>query len=353
MARLKVFFTKLFYWEHWPTYMFYVPLIPYYIYQAIRSRHLVFYLAVNPGIKYSGNGTESKYKTLDLVPEKYKPKSILITPPTPIQTIQEQLTLTGISFPLIAKPDVGFRGFLVKKINSLDELVTYINQNQIPTILQEFIDYPQECGIFYYRIPGENTGKITSITLKKFLKVTGDGQHSIRELIIKDTRAFLYLTLLEKIHKDYLENILPKGEEIQLSVIGNHSKGTEFINGNHLITRELEQAMDAFSKQIDQWYYGRLDIKFHSFEELIRGEGFKVLEINGIISEPTHIYDASKSSYFTALMTLKKHWKLISTIARKNHLSYGVPYPAFTPYIKNMRWLRSYSKKLKQLNKLA
>ena len=57
--------------------MFYVPLIPYYIlWKAIKARNLIFFLATNPAIKYSGNGTESKYKTIQLIPEEFKPKSI-------------------------------------------------------------------------------------------------------------------------------------------------------------------------------------------------------------------------------------------------------------------------------------
>jgi len=323
------------------------------MYQAIRSGHLVFYLAVNPTLKYSGNGTESKHQTLDLIPKEFKPKSILLCTPQPIHEVEASLKEHKINFPLIAKPDVGFRGFLVKKIDTLEALASYLKQNNIPTILQEYIDYPQECGIFYHRIPGEETGKITSITLKKFLTVTGDGNSTLRQLIETDERAFIYIDLLEKLHSGRLDHIVENGKEIQLSVIGNHSKGTAFINGNHLISKELEESIDRFSKTIDQWYYGRLDLKFNDFDELSRGQGFKVLEINGIISEPTHIYDPSKSTYFSALATLRKHWKLISIIARKNHSAYGTPYPAFFPYIKNMLWLRKYSKKLKRLNKLA
>jgi len=351
MIKIKSFFTKLLQWEHWPTFMFYVPLAPFYIYSTIKARHLISYLIVNPAIKYSGNGTESKFETLKLIPEQYKPLSLLVTEKTSFEEILIKINNNNIEFPLIAKPDIGFRGYLVKKINSKNELKIYLDKNKINIIIQELIDYPKECGLFYYRMPDESEGKITSITLKKFLTVVGDGSSNLSELILADKRAYLYYSLLQNIHRKKMQSIPKKDEIIKLSVIGNHSKGTQFINGNHLISKKLELMMDQFSKQIDNWFYGRLDIKYNNFEELIAGENFKILEINGIISEPTHIYDSENSTYFNAIKNIKKHWGIIYQIAKKNHEISKIPYPKIIPYVKDMLWLRKYSRKLKKLNK--
>jgi hypothetical protein len=65
-------------WEYWPSYLFYVPLLPYAFYLAIKARSFGFFSAVNPGIEGSGNGLESKYKTLQLLPSNYCPISIFI-----------------------------------------------------------------------------------------------------------------------------------------------------------------------------------------------------------------------------------------------------------------------------------
>lgn len=351
MSKLKASFIKLTQWEHWPTTMFYVPLIPYFIISAFKAKHPVYYLATNPGLKYSGNGTESKFITLELIPEAYKPKSIFIQENTSIDRIVKLVDTSGIRFPLIVKPDIGFRGYLVKMINTQNELEIYYRKNNINTIIQEFVDYSNECGIFYHRIPGTEKGRITSITLKKFLTVTGDGRSTLSELIQKNKRAFLYNNLLKNIHGEKLNEIPQQNEEILLSVIGNHSKGTQFINGNHLIDTELESAFDLITKDINGWFYGRLDIKYDSFEKLKNGEAFKILELNGIISEPTHIYDPSKTNYFSALKSIKEHWDIIKTISVKNHRDYRVNYPKIRPYVKDIFWLRSYAKKLKRLNK--
>ena len=212
--------------------------------------------------------------------------------------------------------------------------------------------YLNEFGIFYHRIPGENKGKITSITIKKFITVTGDGKSTLSELINKHSRAFLYYGIFKNIHKEKMLEVVKSGKKIVLTEIGNHSKGTEFVNGNHLINKELTEMMNDICLKIDGFYYGRLDIKFKDYKSLLQGKHFKVLEINGIISEPTHIYDAKhkKASFINGVKTMNYHWDIMHKIAIKNHMDYGIPYPKIIPLLKHLNWLRRYSKKLKSLH---
>ncbi len=349
----KSFYTRLTQWEHWPTLVYYLPLAPFFLLRSIKAKHPFFYLATNPSILFSGNGTESKYKTLLLIPKKYRPKGALVLKTDDYQTAIKKFENEQLEFPIIAKPDIGFRGYLVKKINSAEALKNYLDNVTEDIIIQEFISHKNELGIFYHRIPGDDNGKISSITIKKFIEVVGDGISTLSELIKKDDRAFLYLDVFENIHKEKINKVYPKGEKIILSEIGNHSKGTQFLNGNHLINNDLENFINQLCKQIDGWYYGRLDIKYKNIENLIQGKDFKILEVNGIISEPTHIYDASyeNASFTNAVKTINSHWDIMGEIAIKNHLENGIDYPKILPYIKNMIWLRSYTKKLKKLNK--
>ena len=338
-------------WEYWPSYMFYVPLLPYAFYLAIKSRSFGFFSAVNPSIEGSGNGLESKYKTLQLVPDTYKPQSIFVSNNQKLKKTLSDLQHEKIEFPLIIKPNIGFRGLLVKKINSQEELHNYLKKyNTIDLIIQEFIAHKNECGIFYYRIPGDKKGHITSITLKKYLSVIGDGKSTLKKLIKKSERAKNYLNIVLELNKENLEFIPKRNEEITLTVIGNHSKGTQFINGNHLINKLLTNALDTINVDIEGWNYGRIDVKYNNFNDLLNGENFKILEINGVISEPTHIYDASKGSYLKALKSIKNHWKIIYKIGVKNkQLNKG----EFT----NLKYLISvyfkYKKYLRTVNKLV
>jgi hypothetical protein len=344
---------KIFYtfsnWEYWPIYMFYIPNVPYGIYLALKSKNLVFFSAVNPALKSSGNGTESKYDTVQLIPIKYRPKSVLVLPTDDFNKVLEYIKNEEIQFPLIAKPDVGFRGLLVKKINSENELKTYLDKYPIKIILQEFISYPNECGLFYYRLPNKENGNITSITLKKFLTVKGDGVSTISELILQNDRAKVYVELLKEIHQEKLNSVLEKDKKFLLNDIGNHVKGTQFVSGNYLINSNLTKVMDTVNGQIDGWYYGRLDIKYNSIEALERGEDFKILEINGIISEPTHIYDSTKHTYFQALKILRNHWKIMYEISKINRQLKQSNFTTTIDFIKEVRELKNYTSKVKKL----
>lgn len=344
---------KLKNWEYWPSYLFYLPNIPYAIYLALKAKNWVFFSATNPAIQHSGNGSESKFATIQLIPEAYKPISIFIKSQDSIANTLLKVEQNKLKYPLIVKPDVGFRGLLVQKIDSENELTTYLTKYQkLHLILQEFVNYKHECGIFYHRIPTEKKGKITSITLKKYLTVKGDGISTVKELIYTNERAKLYIPLLTALHKNTLEVVLGKDEIKTLNNIGNHSKGTQFINGNHLISPELEQAIDAIFKQIPNFYYGRLDIKYSSFEALIQLQQFKIIEINGIISEPTHIYDPAKISYFKALKEIRKHWGIMFQIATKNHQKNNIKYDGVVDFLKSLKNLRSYSKQLSRLESI-
>ena len=143
---MKLFnFKKMMKFEYWPWYLFYIPLLPYAFYLALKSRSFGFFSAVNPGIEGSGNGLESKYKTLQLLPKKHKPVSIFIEKGETIESILRKISSHNITYPLIIKPDIGYRGLLVKKINSDQELSSYLEKyNSIDLIIQEFIQFKNE-----------------------------------------------------------------------------------------------------------------------------------------------------------------------------------------------------------------
>jgi hypothetical protein len=347
-------FNKITNWEYWPSSMFYVPLLPYAFYLAIKARSFGFFSAVNPGIEGSGNGLESKYKTIQMLPSNYCPNTIYVEKGANIQNILPKIAENNIEFPLIIKPDIGFRGLLVTKIKNEIELTVYLKKyNSINLIIQEYIDYSNECGIFYHRIPGEKTGKITSVTLKKYLKVIGDGNSTLLKLIMNNERANHYSEYISEINKDRLQMIPTLNEKVVLNIIGNHSKGTQFINGNHLINSELEYLLDNLNAKIEGWYYGRIDVKYNNFEGLLKGENLKIIEVNGIISEPTHIYDPSNGSYFTALKSIKNHWKLVYLIGVKNKKLNKGNYTNLSYLIKVYFNYKKYLKKISALNSNA
>ena len=338
---------KLFNFEYWSSSAFYLPLMPYFFSQSIKHRHLFFFTITNPGLEFGGLGLESKYETLLKLPKRLRPKSILVDAKMTIDDIENTLAAEGINYPIIIKPDVGFRGFLVKKIMHSSQLAAYLEQYPTQFILQEYISLPEEVGVFYYRFPNESKGVISSITLKEFLAVEGDGISTVKELIEKNPRALLQLERLTT-DKTPLSNIPPKGTKIPLGVIGNHSKGTRFINGNHLINDSLSRLFDQISQEMGGFFYGRFDIKCKSFDDLSAGRDFVILEVNGVCSEPTHIYDADHSNYFKSLKEIKEHWTVISRISLANR-QLGLPYENTKEVVKDIWKALNNFKKIKRI----
>jgi hypothetical protein len=312
------FVIRLTHWEYWPFGIIQFPLFLYYPWLSLRARSLTFFSGSNPGIPMGGMFGESKFEVLQKLPESIVPKTILIRQPASIETILSTLEQRGLTFPLIFKPDLGERGFMVKRINGINDIQRYTDQLKYDFLVQEFVDLPMEFGIFYQRRPTEPTGKVTSVVLKEMLSVVGNGSSTLKELILENGRAKLQWETLRVTYKDELNLVIPSGERREIVSIGNHCLGTKFINANYLISEELTASFDCISKQIEGFYFGRFDLRCKDLEDLKRGK-VMVMELNGSGAEPSHIYDPAFSLWI-AIRTLIEHWKTIFEIAMQNKM---------------------------------
>jgi hypothetical protein len=266
---------------------------------------------------------ESKYDVLKKIPAQYIPKTILIKLPTSTQEVSKQLMEEGFSLPVIFKPELGERGFMVKRIRTEDDIRQYLEKIKVNFLVQQLVDLPLEFGIFYTRFPSSQKGKVTSVVIKEMLSVTGDGRSTLEQLILKKDRAKLQWDKLKNTYEGRIKEILPKGQKLELVSIGNHALGTKFLNGNHLINGKLSATFDQISKQIDGFYFGRFDLRCATIEDLYEGR-VSIVELNGCGAEPAHIYDPDFKLY-KAIGVLFLHWKTIFEIARENH-KLGVKY---------------------------
>jgi hypothetical protein len=253
-----------------------------------------------------------------------------------------------MSFPLIAKPDMGERGMQVKLLHAPADLEDYCRISKVDFIVQEYIDHALEAGIFYYRVPGEKRGHISGIVGKSFLSVKGDGRSTIAALLEKQDRALLQLPALRMTLGATLDIVLPKGVNRVVVPYGNHSRGALFIDESNRINAALTEVIDAVCKQIPGFYYGRMDIKFKSWEDLNQGRHFSIIELNGAGSEPTHIYDPRHSLLF-AWKEICRHWKILYTISRLNAERRGLSLMDVTEGVK---MLQQHTRHLKQVRQL-
>ncbi len=312
-------------WEFWSSYAFYPPIVAYILYLSIRHRSLSLFTTVNPAIFAGGFVNESKTEILEGLtadPDNHefvaRIRRVAVAPSADdrLAEVKRFFEETGLDYPVVLKPDAGQRGSGVAVVRSNDEARSYLATTKVEVIVQEFAP-GAEFGVFYYRYPDEERGHVFSITEKEFPTVVGDGERTIERLILAEDALLPMARFYFKKLGSRLFETPPAGHVVQLVEIGNHCRGAVFRDGIGRLTPELERTIDRVSRRYDGFYFGRYDVRTPDVEDFMRGENFKVVELNGATSEATHIYDPSLG-LMNAYRVLFEQWRILFRIASLN-----------------------------------
>jgi len=258
-----------------------------------------------------------KWKSYDYyrLPKKLYPKTVLIYPEDK-NSVFQKIKEAEIIYPCIVKPDTGRMWRDVKKIYNDREILHYQNKISEPFLVQEFIDYPLEFGVFYCRLPNSDKWEITGIVEKKFMFLEWDGVSTFEKLILKHPRAKYYYNQMKKEHKPSWNKVLAKGDLFQLNYVWNHCKWSTFYDVSYLKTPSLEIFFDDLSKKFDWFYFGRYDLKAKTIEDFLTWN-IQIIEINWVGSLPTFVYDPKHSLRY-AYSQFFKHLNLMYQISKIN-----------------------------------
>lgn len=309
-------------WEFWPAKLFYIPIGLNYVRLGIKYGGFNLPTIANPGMYTGGLVGESKFATLQQLSRTstlFTARSGVIhkTVPDRMARFQELCLEQRLGLPLVLKPDVAQRGSGFKLVRAWDDARDYLNQVTEDVVVQEYAPGPCEAGIFYYRFPHEERGRVFAITEKIFPTVTGDGVHTVEELVRADARAAIMAkTYLER-HRAIRGSVLAAGQSLKLVEAGNHCQGCIFRDGMHLWTPALDARIDEISRELPGFFIGRYDVRYASEADIMLGMNFKIVELNGASSEATSIYDA-RNSLFRAYATLFRQWDLVFAIGAAN-----------------------------------
>lgn len=311
---------RLLHFEFWPFWLFYFPTYFNWAILALRARYTTYFTATNPVMNNSGAINVSKYNYLTNLPSHWIPKTELIPHNISRSALKKAVENLATPFPIILKPDRGERGKEVSLVHDFDMLDNKLKGSRYPFyLLQEYCDYPQEAGILFYRFPSQKRGVITSITTKEFCILQANGTASWETLLRDNIRVNHRLDeLLARNDIDW-KAIPPKGATQLIEPIGSHNLGTKFVNGNALISTVLTDRIQQWADQLPGFYYGRFDVKFKNWDALLAGKEFAIIEINGVNSEPTHIYDPAYS-LVKAYRDIFSHMKIIYEISEDNRI---------------------------------
>lgn len=313
-------------WEFWPAWLFQLPVVLHGLWLGLRHRHWTIFTAANPGIPSGGFVEESKSAILAGLAgapvASYRSVDLPAEPEARVARVESAMQEAGLDYPVVLKPDVGERGRGVAVVRSEAELARYLERSGGRVIVQRYIA-GEEFGVFYVRHPSQERGRVISITGKRFPVVVGDGRRRLEELILADDRAVCMAPYYLQANLERLDEIPAVAERVQLVEIGNHCRGTVFLDGREHRTAELEAAIEALARGFPGFYFGRFDLRVPSVAHLRAGLELTILELNGVTSEATHIY-APGASLFEAYRTLFAQWRLAFAIGAAN-VALGAP----------------------------
>jgi hypothetical protein len=118
-------------------------------------------------------------------------------------------------------------------------------------------------------------------------------------------------------HAHHQDEVPPRGAVVGLGDCGSHCRGARFFDASALSTPALAHAIDAIASRYEGFYFGRFDVRVPSRDALARGEAITILELNGVTSEVTHIYDPAVS-VTEAYRALCEQWCLAFEIGAAN-----------------------------------
>lgn len=308
-------------WEFWPSWILYIPVAVYVVWLSIRYRGWTLFTNANPGIP-AGGGLKGESKSEIL--EGLRNTADVLPVWVPIAGDDQEQRISAVkafiaerqlSYPIVLKPDAGDRGQGVVIARNLDDVISTIAAEPKPLIAQEYVP-GVEFGVFYFRHPFSLHGEILAITDKRMIQVTGDGRSTLETLILADDRAVCMARFFLKKFENRLNEVPAAGAKVPLTELGTHCRGALFLDGEALLTPELHAAVERVSRGYDGFYFGRYDLRASSIEAFQAGK-FKVIELNGLTSEATSIYDPRHSVFF-GWRTLCRQWRIAVEIGAEN-----------------------------------
>jgi hypothetical protein len=299
-------------YEFWNPRLFELPFYLYLGAQCLINRVGIKGLAkANYALDHGEIGLSSKFDSQLAFDQQFFLPSILIEDGLTVELKKEAIYafVKQHDYPVILKSNVGSVGKGIVKITSNADIDKHTPRLLGAYILQKFTSNSYECGVFYIRQNGK--AKITGINKKHFPTVIGNGRDDLSTLAKNHYR---YSQHWNSFLQDFDTSIvLNSGVEKRLSFIGSHTLGCKFTDDAHLHTDQLEKAVFAAFESQPGFNFGRVDVKAADEEAFKRGE-FVVIEVNGVASLPTHMFDP-KYSVWQAYAIFFEHAKYLAQIA--------------------------------------
>jgi hypothetical protein len=269
----------------------------HWFYLGARYRSLTLPSCLNPRIETGGLAGESKSACLAQIGAAFAPWVATWCRVASGEDAEAARVAAGLEFPLIAKPDIGWCGYGVRRVENDAALADYAAG--VPeggaAILQRLMTAPNEAGLLYVRRPGGAHGTLAAMTLRHTPCVVGDGRRSLRELVAMDPRHCAHsVNYAASIGEVGYRRVPPRGEQVMLTTIASLRIGARYEDASARISPLLAAKIDEIAGSMGDFHYGRFDVRFDSMAALLGGD-FTIIEVNGAGSEAIQFWDPSLS----------------------------------------------------------
>lgn len=338
--------------ERLPKWMNLIPMIGQWMWLSLKHGSWTLPAASNPQIVAGGMVGERKSEYFrimgPLARSHVAPYTLLKNARTPsiLDDAEHTMAQAGLSYPLILKPDIGWCGFGVRIVRNRAELQSYLGD--YPTdediMLQHFVPYEGEAGLYYTRWPDQPKGGVTGLLLRFFPRVVGNGKSTIAQLMEQSPRT-------RRLGRDGrseaccdVSRIPDVGEIVRLTVTGSTRVGGLYEDASSLVTPALEDAIDAIAKDMKDLHVARFDVRYESISGMRAGNSFQIIEVNGAGSEAVHAWDPRYTLSDAYKIVFEKQRTLFSIGAAMRKRGHRPPsgWHMAMLYLRQERLIRAY-----------
>lgn len=287
--------------EQLPKWLNLVPMVLQWLWLGLRHGSVTLPSAANPRITAGGLVGEGKLEYFNLMGSVARAATaehvgLRIEDSTRSEDVIAAMLTAGLRFPIVVKPDLGWCGYGVRKIDDSAALAHYLSlypRGQM-LVLQRYLAEDGEAGLFYMRHRDEPMGRLIGLLLRHFPHVIGNGRDTVAALVAADAR--LKRATGSHLHEcQYDPAQVPRaGEKVRLSTIASTRIGGLYEDATADVTPALTARVEAIARDMPDFHVGRFDVRYSTLEALRAGE-FTIMEVNGAGSEAVHAWDPKYS----------------------------------------------------------
>ena len=319
--------------ERLPKWLNLVPMIAQWAWLSLRYRSITLPSCANPALTAGGLVGEGKLEYFDIMGPTASSfvattTSVVAGRPGAFENARDAIAAAQLAYPIVVKPDLGWCGFGVRRIDSEEQLAAYMQAYPAGEriVIQEWLDDPGEAGIFYMRDPGQPSGQVIGILLRHYPRVIGDGKRTVAQLIAADPRA-------RRLGRDGASEaccdparVPASGETVRIATVGSTRVGGLYEDASACITPQLVATIDAIARDMKDFHVGRFDVKYSDIRALAAGTGFRIMEVNGAGSEAVHAWDPSltlRQAYGIVFAKQRRLFAIGDAMRRLGHAPVG------------------------------